>query len=486
MNLGETLAALRERIQQRVEGRVPEVPDFRLPSLDTLAEKRQAAQNWASQVGNVNPRPPGLHNKLVQGLKHVVARSLRWFAQPQREFNRAILETVEELRQLLAEQNRNLKVLAQVTAAADRARQQALAQVTAAADRARQQALAQVAAARNDVERLREMAQSELREQGRSLEGRIVANVARLDDTDEHLTERLKDLNDALNTLQQRMWDDFARYREEHLRLHAEGTRWLEEEVRLVRQRLRSLTGVEAGTDAFTGVLGAPAVPAYDYPHFEGRFRGPEQEIRERQKRYVEFFRQRAPILDLACGRGEFLSLLRENGIEGQGVDHDPDMAARGQEQGLQVACGDAFAFLEATPDGSLGGVFSAQFIEHLPLAAYVRLIELAYRKLRPGGVLLLETQNPECLAIFSQSFFLDPTHVRPVPAAQLRFWMEETGFRDLSTHYVSPVAPRLPQLPLLEPAAGNAAAERWNREAQRFNQTYFGYQDYAVVGSKP
>ena len=446
MKLAETLSALRERIQQRVEGRVPEVPDFRLPSLEALAERHQAAENWAAQVGTVNPRPPGLHNKLVQALKHLVVRSMRWFVRPQREFDRAVLDAMDEIRQLFADQNRNLLVLAQVTEAADRARREALA----------------------ELERLRETVGT----QHRSLDGRIMANVTRLDD--------------ALHGLQQSIRDDIARHRDEHLKLHAEGKQWLEEEVRLVRQRLRSLTGVDAATGTSTGGLGVPAVPAFDYPYFEGRFRGSEQEVRERQKAYVEFFRQRGPVLDLACGRGEFLSLLRENGIAGRGVDRDADMAARCREQGLEVACGDVFAFLEATPDGSLGGIFSAQFIEHLPTAAYVRLVELAYRKLRSGGALLLETQNPECLAIYSQSFFVDPTHVRPVPAAQLRFWMGEVGFRELRTHYVSPVAPQLPQLPLLEPKVGNAGVERWNQEAERFNQIYFGYQDYAVIGIKP
>ncbi len=456
MNLVETLSALRERIQQRVEGRVPEVPDFRLPSLEALEARRQAAENSASRVGTVNPRPPGLHNKLVQAFKHLVARSMRWFVRPQREFNRAVLDAMDEMRQLFAEQNRNLLVLAQVAEAADRAERAALAEL------------------------------EHLRMQHRSLDGRIMANVTRLDDTDGQLVESLKRLNDALNSLQQNIWDDLARHRDEHLKLHAESTRWLEEEVRLVRQRLRSLTGVEAATGVGTGGLGAPAVPAFDYPYFEGRFRGSEQEVRDRQSSYVEFFKQRGPVLDLACGRGEFLKLLLDNGIAGQGVDQDADMAARCREQGLEVACGDAFAFLEAIPDGSLGGIFSAQFIEHLPTAAYVRLVELSYRKLRSGGAFLLETQNPECLAIYSQSFFVDPTHVRPVPAAQLRFWMEEAGFRELRTHYGSPVAPQLPQLPLLKPKTGTDAVERWNQEARRFNQTYFGYQDYAVVGIKP
>lgn len=460
MKLTETLAALRQRIQQRVEGRVPEVPDLRPASLDRLAKKRETAQYLADLVGTVNPRPGGLHNHALQAAKRVMARALRWYGHPQREFNRALLEALDELRELFADQNRNLLVLGQMLAEAERARQQALEEL--------------------------ELFEKEVREQCRSLDGRIMANVQRL--------------TDAQNYLQDTFWKDFERYREQHHALHLEDARRLEEELRLVRQRLRAIRAAEPPEAAAVGAPSAPqgraqgpasttapmAVPAFDYPHFEERFRGTEKEIREKQLTYVPFFRERAPVLDLACGRGEFLRLLREHGIEARGVDLDPDMVGRCREQGLEVASGDAFAHLENLGDESLGGIFSAQFIEHLPTAEYVRLIRLAYQKLRPGGALVLETQNPECLAIYSQSFFVDPTHVRPIPAAQLRFWMEEAGFRGLATHYVSPLAPRLPQLPLLEPVPGNEDIERWNREAERFNKTYFGYQDYAVLGIKP
>jgi len=461
MKLTETLAALRRRIQQRVEGRVPEVPDLRPASFDRLAKKRETAQHWADLVGAVNPRPGGLHNQAIQAMKRSMARALRWYGRPQREFNRALLEMFDEIRELFADQNRNLLVLGQMLAEAERARLEALDEL--------------------------ETFQKEISEQSRSLDGRIMANVQRL--------------TDAQNYLQDTFWKDFARYREQHKSLHLEDARRLEEELRLVRQRLRGISTAEptaarpVGADQSVPTegahIGAPLqagspVPAFDYPHFEERFRGSEKEIREKQLTYVPFFRQRAPVLDLACGRGEFLLLLREHGIEARGADLDRDMVERCREKGLEVTCADAFVYLETLSDASLGGVFSAQFIEHLPAVEYVRLIRLAHQKLRRGGALVLETQNPECLAIYSQSFYVDPTHVRPVPAAQLRFWMEEAGFRGLETHYVSPLAPRLAQLPLLEPVEGNEDIKRWNREAQRFNQMYFGYQDYAVLGVKP
>lgn len=474
MNLSHTLASLRERIQQRIEGRPPDLPDFRAPSLDTLAGRHRKAADWSALVGTVNPRPRGLHNAVIQWAKRLMARALRWHGHPQREFNRSVLEALAETQLLFADQNRNMLVLAQAAAQAGRDAHTALAEVGRLCEM---------------LESWKQEMQNELREQGRRLDGRIIANVTRLD---ADLLANVARLNEAVNTVQESFWKDFAAHREEHAALHRQEGARLEEEVRLVRQRLRSLTAgtSTAASSAAPPAAPSPAVPAFDYSQFERRFRGTEEEIRRRQSVYVPFFEGRAPVLDVACGRGEFLGLLREKGIEARGVDLDPDMVARCREQNLDAAQADAFTFLEALPDGSLGGMFSAQFIEHLSTPEYVRLIELAYRKLRAGGALLLETQNPECLAIFSQSFFVDPTHVRPAPAAQLRFWMEEAGFRDLATHYVSPVAPALPQLPLLEAADSDGKArarvERWNLEAQRFNRTYFGFQDYAVLGIKP
>jgi O-antigen chain-terminating methyltransferase len=159
-------------------------------------------------------------------------------------------------------------------------------------------------------------------------------------------------------------------------------------------------------------------------------------------------------------------------------------MVERCKAKNLPVDRADALVYLESQAPESLGAIFSAQFIEHLPAAAYVRLIELAFSRLRPGGRLILETQNPECLAIFSQSFYLDPTHVRPVPPQQVRFLLEEAGFGDIAIHYFSPaVEAGLPELPRL---ADHAAFQDWNVAAERFNETYFRFMDYGIIGTKP
>jgi O-antigen chain-terminating methyltransferase len=118
----------------------------------------------------------------------------------------------------------------------------------------------------------------------------------------------------------------------------------------------------------------AAVVP--DYFAFEARMRGSTEEIRARQRLYVEELRHAAPVLDAGCGRGELLGLLRDAGVEARGVDADADMAAYARGEGLEVEQADIVAYLESQADGLLGAIFSAQLVEHLPPAALVRFLE--------------------------------------------------------------------------------------------------------------
>src|SRR5205085_683069 len=161
-------------------------------------------------------------------------------------------------------------------------------------------------------------------------------------------------------------------------------------------------------------VAAQPAAAAFpDYFAYEARMRGSTGSVRAKQQVYVDDFRDHAPVLDVGCGRGEFLGLLREAGVEARGVDADADMVAYARGEGLEVEQADALAYLEALTDGSLGGVFAAQVVEHLPPAALVRFLELAAAKLRSGGVLVAETINPlSPLAL--RNYFADLTHAQP------------------------------------------------------------------------
>ncbi|HSB36220.1 MAG TPA: class I SAM-dependent methyltransferase [Thermoanaerobaculia bacterium] len=257
-----------------------------------------------------------------------------------------------------------------------------------------------------------------------------------------------------------------------------EGLRQLRLEWTAVRSTLGSARPASGGTPG----PAAAAVPAPDdplraglYANFEETFRGSEEEIRVRQQADVARFRGvPGPVVDLGCGRGEFLEALKAAGLEAAGCDANPVMAARAREKGLDVAQADLFEWLAAMRDASLGGVTAYQVVEHLPTARLFDLVELAARKLAPGGRILFETVNPE--SVYAMKWFwMDLTHVRPVPAPSLAQLLTGCGFRDVTVDWRSPVpaAEALPASAREDPAFAPIA------------RLLFAPQDYAVTGLK-
>ena len=222
-------------------------------------------------------------------------------------------------------------------------------------------------------------------------------------------------------------------------------------------------------------VAAQPAATAFlDYFAFEARMRGATATVRERQRVYVDDFRGHAPVLDVGCGRGELLGLLREAGIEARGVDADADMVADARGEGLEVEQDDALAYLEALEDGSLGGVFAGQVVEHLPPPALLRLLELAARKLRRGDLFVAETINPlSPLAL--RSYFADLTHAQPLVPETLSLLAQQAGFRDVETRFLNEPAERLavPDDPVI---AANV---------RKLNEILFAPLDYAILARR-
>ncbi|MGH3000656.1 MAG: class I SAM-dependent methyltransferase [Gaiellaceae bacterium] len=175
----------------------------------------------------------------------------------------------------------------------------------------------------------------------------------------------------------------------------------------------------------------AAALP--DYFAFESRLRGSTDEIRERQQPYVERLREHAPVLDLGCGRGELLSLLREAGVEAAGADANADMVAFARAEGLEVEQQDALEALAARADASLGAITALQLLEHLPPAGIVSLLELAHAKLRAGGLLVAETIDPSTPAAL-RNYFADLTHAQPLVPETLELLIRSAGFRETET----------------------------------------------------
>jgi O-antigen chain-terminating methyltransferase len=229
------------------------------------------------------------------------------------------------------------------------------------------------------------------------------------------------------------------------------------------------------------------AVSDRQYLELERRHRGTPAEIRERLAVYLPLLEGKREVVDLGCGRGEALALLSERGVNAVGIDESPEMVRRCREQDLDAQVGDALGFLAARAAESLDAVLSFHVVEHLPPAAIERLARAAWRALRPGGVLLLETPNPLSVVVAASSFWRDPTHLRPLHPDALRLCLEQAGFEvEIRTLHPFSPAERLPELALdgLD-AGGRELADRINRLRDRLDQVLYGDQDYAAIARK-
>ncbi len=225
------------------------------------------------------------------------------------------------------------------------------------------------------------------------------------------------------------------------------------------------------------------SLPDLEYLALEDLHRGTPKEIKARQEVYVNYFRQNAgPVLDLGCGRGEFLELLTEAGIPARGVDLNPEMVAEAKARGLRADQAEGLAHLRSLEPCSLGGIFLAQVIEHLELNRLAALLEAAFRALRPGGVIIAETINPQTLMTFASAFYLDPTHVKPIHPEAAGFLLESTGFKEVSVLPVNPVPENLKLKPVGRMVSGSREI---NANLTRLNELIFGFQDYAVIGRR-
>lgn len=460
----EQIASVVEEIRERVRARhaktVAALPEFELPSLDPLGHARDAAEGKSSAIGRVNPRPPGLLNNLIQAVKKTVARALDWHVRDQIDFNHAAIRFMDKSIDAAVEQNQAILRVARRSAELT----QQMGDILSHWNNWRPAIEEQLTQA--EIRYLHSVREMESSARNREESIRTAAREMHQD--------YLRALQRANGEIQTRFWADLEKIRSEQQHL-------IQTELRLIRRRAAQPAALPPAVAAPQPVAnGAPAsspaaIPAFDYARFEERFRGKEQYVESTQEIYLDYFAGHGPVLDLGCGRGEFLALLSAKGISCHGVDADPDAIAACRERGLEVEQGDLFERLERQPNASLGGVFCSHVVEHLPTPRLPGLIALIGGKLAPGGVLAIETPNPNCLAIFAGDFFLDPTHVRPVPSRQLHFYFEECGFGRIEIRELHPAASIHPELAALDASD----------ELRAFRDKFFGGLDYAIIGRK-
>lgn len=218
-----------------------------------------------------------------------------------------------------------------------------------------------------------------------------------------------------------------------------------------------------------------------DYFDFENHFRGSRTQIMKTQEQYIKYFKGAGKVVDLGSGRGEFLELLKENHICAVGVDIYDEFIEFCRQRGLDVIQQDAIEYLRKQK--SVDGIFAGQLIEHIPIESIIELCVLAYEKLKIGSYMILETPNPMSLSIFTHSFYMDPSHIKPVHPLTLKYIVEKAGFKDVKILFTenSKFPITVPELKI----EGVDNLDEFNKSMQEISETLFGSQDYAVIAKR-
>jgi O-antigen chain-terminating methyltransferase len=509
---GESSERILERIKQQLQRPAPAgapatgsrtASPAQLPFKLTLHDLRQlgkdidTAREGSWLTGQLNPRDPGPINGLIQFAKRVMKRSLTWYTRPLHLFQGGVIRALDQLRAIVDNHNDSLRKVADELVSQAATLEQKAAGLD---DKLSESVLTLEAKLKEATSKFEQKAagfEDKLSESVLALEAKLkeatsryevrfaeatTAHQAGLSSALAPYSARIASITDELETLRSELRQTRAELREANTRGRVRD--------RDVRRTLYALqNGEAAGKEQ-----AHPPTPAmfrseiksdreFDYFAFEELYRGDEADIRQRQQEYLQYFRGRDNVVDLGCGRGEFLEVLRDNDISARGVELGLDQYLLCREKGLDVVQQDLFSFLESLPDESLGGLFSAQVIEHLTASDQLRYVVLAHQKTKPGSPVIFETINAQCVYAVMRNFFLDPTHVRPVHPETLKFAMESMQFKDVKLLFSSPIRDK--QIPPLQLEGGGLELERFNRAIDGLNNLVYGYQDYAAIGWK-
>ena len=232
----------------------------------------------------------------------------------------------------------------------------------------------------------------------------------------------------------------------------------------------------------------ADGIPDALYCAFEEQFRGSREEVARRLAVYLPVLEQagvreaESPVLDLGCGRGDWLELLGQHDYAARGVDLNEEFVVHGQQRGMDVVHADAVEYLSSQPEGSCAAVTSFHVVEHLAPGRLVDLLAQTHRVLRPGGIFILETPNPENHVVGACTFYLDPSHVAPLPPELLQFLTEQAGF---ATTWVARVNSDTMGIPLEYVPRDAPHSLQMNAAIHLLNQARYTAPDYAIIAQK-
>jgi len=450
------LIALLHEVRDRVRARNPEGAaggvEIALPDLMPLAHARDAALGKVAAIGTVNPRSGGVVNSLVQGWKRLVSRVLDWHVREQVEFNRKSMTCIDAALESMADFNRALVTMGNRMAAQEKVGEELKDIRNHWADWRFEW---ERKLASNEMQFLRSVADLQAGFQHRA--DLMESNYRDI------VRSQHKDFEGALKRFGDDFWLELERTKLEYERL-------IYSELKTIRQRAEIGSATVAHAAAPPQPTTLAGAQGFDYGRFAERFRGTEEYVKAGQQFYLPYFRACRNVLDIGCGRGEFLEMMQAAGIPARGIDLGEESVATCRHKSLDAEAADLFVYLENLPEASLDGIFCSQVVEHLPPDRLPEMIRLCASRLQRNGVIAIETPNPECLAIFATHFYLDPTHQRPVPHPLLAFYLEEFGVGGIEVRKLAPAAESMPSVQSLP---------------EDFREAFFGGLDYAILGRK-
>ena len=411
------------------------------PTADHVLREKLARLNTGWRVAGQKPIQRSMGRWLLYQVRRVLARALG----PQETFNAAIVDYINHKQQISPEELREMYNTCLVTM------------------NETQQSIHETRRITNEAQLYREAIQAR--------ERRLDTNIKTIAENNNELRASHDELLTSIGALHQ-------------------GMQILKQQVTSLTVPTKEKESVKkTAPESNNQAPGNYQLDSYKYLGFEDQFRGSQEDIRDRLSEYLPIFANSSNVLDIGCGRGEFLELLREKGVSSSGVDSNYAMIKTCKEKNLDATGADALDYLRALPDGSLGGLLAAQVVEHLPPSYLMTLLDVAFLKLRSGAPIVLETINPACWFAFFESYIRDITHVRPLHPDTLKYLLVATGFHSVEIRYFSPY----PDYDKLQPIkASNMVplaedlVETLNVNVEKINNLLFTNLDYAAIGNRP